>query len=60
MESVLGRGGGGAGGGGVESDIKVMERGMERASGREREQARESERGGHNAWKREGMRVGGG
>lgn len=52
-------GGGEAGegwGGGLESDIRVMERGMERASGSERER----EGGGHNEWKREGMRVGGG
>lgn len=40
----------------VGGDIKVMEWGMERASG----SVRESERGGHNEWKREGMRVGGG
>lgn len=43
-------------GGGVESDIRVMERGMERASGSERERERG---GGYNEWRREGMRVGG-
>lgn len=42
----------------VESDIRLMARKMERASGSDRERERKAGGGGHNEWKREGMRVG--